>query len=189
MQDSSKASPRTIFKGKNLIKHSKVLLEWIKERKGWMPTCANMCHAVPTCGNIAVCQLCRKRQSFFQTAALLSTQLIYSGWPAQSICIYQCFLLWWSKQRPRFANGQHYFQRKELERTTKANAQVTSGRGWVCWVQWANMRLPLCQRCTEDQAFSGQHPCFHESDFWRFTYWNFSTETSKGRHQCFLVVA
>ena len=39
--------------------------------------------SVPTCGNIAVCQRCRERQSLFRTASLLSTKLIYSGWPAQ----------------------------------------------------------------------------------------------------------
>ena len=36
----------------------------MNERCGesWMPTCANMCHFVPTWANIAVCQLCRERQ-------------------------------------------------------------------------------------------------------------------------------
>ena len=32
-----------------------------------MPTCANMCHSVPTWANIAVCQLCRERQPFWNS--------------------------------------------------------------------------------------------------------------------------
>ena len=32
-----------------------------------MPTCTNMCHSVPTWANIAVCQLCRERQPFWNS--------------------------------------------------------------------------------------------------------------------------
>ena len=32
-----------------------------------MPTCTNMCHSVPTWANIAVCQLCRERQAFWNS--------------------------------------------------------------------------------------------------------------------------
>ena len=32
-----------------------------------MPTCANVCHSVPTWANIAVCQLCRERQPFWNS--------------------------------------------------------------------------------------------------------------------------
>ena len=32
-----------------------------------MPTCANMCHSVSTWANIAVCQLCRERQPFWNS--------------------------------------------------------------------------------------------------------------------------
>ena len=35
--------------------------------ESWMPTCANMCHSVPTCGKIAVWQLCRERQPFWNS--------------------------------------------------------------------------------------------------------------------------
>ena len=32
-----------------------------------MPTCANMCHSVPTWANIALRQLCRERQAFWNS--------------------------------------------------------------------------------------------------------------------------
>ena len=32
-----------------------------------MPTCTNTCHSVPTWANIAVCQLCRERQAFWNS--------------------------------------------------------------------------------------------------------------------------
>ena len=38
-----------------------------KGGESWMPTCTNMCHSVPTWANIAVCQLYRERQAFWNT--------------------------------------------------------------------------------------------------------------------------
>ena len=70
------------------------------------------------------------------------------------ICIYQCFLLWWSKQRPRFANGQHGLLWNEgtcLEQLELFFFQRMKGEeGWVCWVQcgymWQHCRLWAMQR-------------------------------------------
>ena len=66
-QDSPKASPRAILKWMNLIEPLKLLSQWMTGGESWMPTCANMCHSVPTWANIAVCQLCRERQPFWNS--------------------------------------------------------------------------------------------------------------------------
>ena len=48
---------------KNLVEPLKLLSQWMKSGEGCRPTCASMCHYVPTWANIAVCQLCRARHS------------------------------------------------------------------------------------------------------------------------------
>ena len=66
-QDSPKASPRAIFKWKNSVEPLQLLSQWMTGGENWMPTCANMCHYVPAWANIAVCQLCRKRQPLWSS--------------------------------------------------------------------------------------------------------------------------
>ena len=39
---------------------------------------------VATCGNIAVCELCRERQSSFQTAFFFPTTVIFAGLPIKA---------------------------------------------------------------------------------------------------------
>ena len=63
-QDSPKASPRAIFKGKNLIEPLKLLSQRMKCGESWMSTCANMCHYAPTWVSIAVCS-CAEKDSLF----------------------------------------------------------------------------------------------------------------------------
>ena len=63
-QVSPKASPRAIFKWKNLIEPLKLLSNELQLEKAecqHAPICAYMCHYVPAWANIAVCQLCRER--------------------------------------------------------------------------------------------------------------------------------
>ena len=63
-QDSPQASPRVIFKRKNLIEQLKPLLIWMLIERGRAQ------HAefnVPTCGKIAVWQPCRERQPFWNS--------------------------------------------------------------------------------------------------------------------------
>ena len=94
-----------------------------------MPTCANMCHYVPTWANIAVCQLCTERHPMrnsrdgldqchgvrsHEFTTVYITIVIYAGLPVD-VSVSLC------KQRPRFAQGQPrgHFQMKELDRTTE----------------------------------------------------------------------
>ena len=87
---------------------------------------------VPTCGNIAVCQLCRERKPFRSHGASSSQ--------------------WLHKQRPRFAQGQPkgYFQRKELDRTTKAI--VPMNKMWrmlnANMHQYVSLRANMGQHCS-----------------------------------------
>ena len=53
----AQASPRVIFKRKNLIEQLKPLIEWMLYEKSQYAE-----FNVPTCGKIAVWQLCRERQ-------------------------------------------------------------------------------------------------------------------------------
>ena len=77
-----------------------------------MPTCANMCHYVPTWANIAVCQLCTERHPMrnsrdgldqchgvcsHEFTTVYITIVIYAGLPVVSVSL--------CKQRPRFAQG------------------------------------------------------------------------------------
>ena len=55
--DSPKASPMAIFKRKNLIEQLNLLLEWMLNEKAEYAE-----FNLPTCGNIAVWQLCTERQ-------------------------------------------------------------------------------------------------------------------------------
>ena len=115
-----------------------------------MPTCANMCHYVPTWANIAVCS-CAQKQSLFVSMAqaspkagarelsynslnlthefrpLFSPNVIFTGllrkaFPQKHAFVDMSVFLWLRKQRSRFAQGQTkgYFQMKELDRTTEA---------------------------------------------------------------------
>ena len=59
-QDSPKASPKAIFQRKNMIEQLILVLE-----KAEYAEYAEF--SVPTCGNIAVCQLCKKRPSLCRT--------------------------------------------------------------------------------------------------------------------------
>ena len=52
---------------KNLIEPLKLLSPWMKCGEGCIPTCPNMCHDVPTCGKIAVWQLCKETQPLWNS--------------------------------------------------------------------------------------------------------------------------
>ena len=68
IQDSSKASPMAIFKWKNLIGQLNPLLEWMLNDVEWKLEKAEFAEFnMPTCGNIAVWQLCRERQPLWKT--------------------------------------------------------------------------------------------------------------------------
>ena len=47
---------------KNFVEPLKLLSQWMTGGESWMTPCTNICHYVPACANIAVCQLCRERQ-------------------------------------------------------------------------------------------------------------------------------
>ena len=78
-QDSPKASPRAIFKWKNLTEPLKLLPRWMKGGESWMPPCANSCRYMPKWANTAVCQLCRERQPLLNSHDGLNLT-----------CLYQC---------------------------------------------------------------------------------------------------
>ena len=97
-----------------------------------MPTCANMCHYVPTWANIAVCQLCTERHPMrnsrdgldqchgicsHEFTTVYITKVIYAGLPVDINVS-----LWLRKQRPKFSQTQlkGYFQTKKVDRTTEA---------------------------------------------------------------------
>ena len=62
-QDSPKASPRAFLKWKTSIEPLKLL----KAECQHAPICAIPCQHGPTWANIAVCQLCRERQPFWNS--------------------------------------------------------------------------------------------------------------------------
>ena len=115
-----------------------------------MPTCANMCHYMPTWANIAIYS-CAEKDSLFVPMAqappkagakelsynslnlihefrsLFSPKVIFAGllrkaFPQKHAFVDMSVFLWLRKQRPRFAQGQPkgYFQMKELDRTAEA---------------------------------------------------------------------
>ena len=73
---------------------------------------SSMCQHVATSSNIAVVQMCRERQSLFQTASLFSTKVLYAvclGRPSD-ISVFR----WLRKQRPRFAQDQPMIEQPKL---------------------------------------------------------------------------
>ena len=155
-----------------------------------------MCHAVPTCGNIAVCQLCRKRQSLFRTAALLSTKLIYSGWPAQrdAYVFISVFFCGWASNAPDpMANTT------ALKRTWATNFSQWMKR-WrrlsmlsSMWLHVAT--LPFVSYAEKDRAFPDSilfstKVIFAGLPIKAFPPNQAKETSSKGKHQCaFLVVS
>ena len=115
-----------------------------------MPTCANMCHYVPTWANIAVCS-CAEKESLFVSMAqappkagarelsynslnlthelrslfplkVIFTGLLRKAFPQKHAFVDMSVFPWLRNQRSRFAQSQlkGYFQMKELDRTTEA---------------------------------------------------------------------
>ena len=103
-----------------------------------MPTCASLCHYVPTWANIAVCS-CAEKDSLCGTVVMAwinamvfaqappKAKVIFAGllrkaFPQKHAFVDMSVFLWLRKQRPRFAQGQPkgYFQMKELDKTTEA---------------------------------------------------------------------
>ena len=88
------------------------------------------------------------------------------AFPQKHAFVDMSVFLWLRKQRPRFAQGQPkgYFQRKELDRTTKAIVQMNE-----MWRKlkptWANMchygptwaSIAVCQLCRERQPLWNSH--------------------------------
>ena len=82
-----------------------------------MFTCANMHQSLPTCCNIAICQL-------WTNPFLDGVLVIFAGLPMKAFLWKQATIdisvsLWLRKQRPRFPvdKPKGYFQMKELDRT------------------------------------------------------------------------
>ena len=104
--------------------------------EGCMPTCANMCHYMPTWANIAVSQLCRERQPlwnshdglnktcFINAMMFVPMSLHHEGDLCRFACRHQCFFLWLRKQQPRFAQAQpkgYFHKATNFTQTPKKN--------------------------------------------------------------------
>ena len=101
----SKASPRAIFKSTELDRTTQAIVVVNIMNERWRKLNANMlpivCHSVPTCAYIAVCQLCREEQPVSGTVMMAWIWQVFGSMPWWSGVLFP-----WHKLLPRLAQNK-----------------------------------------------------------------------------------